>query len=110
MNITISGKFNVNYDYSYPAFPYESNLFITNQIVLSDNCKKLFGEKRVHVRFDNTTTLSDRTTFAVLQYISIENISIPLLIYKTIHINKCYEYEIALLTNFIISLNKRTVS
>ncbi|EAY22981.1 surface antigen BspA-like [Trichomonas vaginalis G3] len=88
------------------SYPFGSNLYITSQTVLTNSSKVFFGEKSVHVHFDNTIKLSDQTTIDVLQYISIENISIPLYIPKTIHNNVCYESKFFHLTNLFININK----
>ncbi|EAY03351.1 Leucine Rich Repeat family protein [Trichomonas vaginalis G3] len=124
MNIYIPGKFIIsilinleeddeedfNEEDYFSVFPNGSNLYITSQTVLSNSSRALFGEKRFHVHFDNTIKLSDQTTIDVLQYISIENISIALLAPKTLHNNIWYPSKLFHLMNLFISISKRAVS
>lgn len=72
--------------------------------------KYFFGPKRVYVHYDNKTGIYDQTTIDVLQYISIENINIPLLMPETANFYLFYKFKYIQLSFVTICLNTRPVS
>ena len=71
INIYIPGNFNIEQSSATEAFPERSNLYITSETILSDDCDRFFGSKSVYVYIETSTKISDKTTNDVIKYIAI---------------------------------------
>ena len=71
MNIFIQGNLTISTYYDN-YFPKRSNLYITNETILSESCKDFFGKQSVFVhKSDESTFISNEMTINVIDYISI---------------------------------------
>ncbi|EAY14372.1 surface antigen BspA-like [Trichomonas vaginalis G3] len=89
---------------------YGTHLYVTSRTILTNSSKAFFGEKHVYVHYNNKKGIYDKTTIDVLEYISIENISIPLLLPETANDFLLYKSHHIHLSFVIISLNSQPVS
>ena len=109
INIFIPGNFIVEYSGRF-GIQRGSHLYVTRNTIMTRASQEFFGWKSVYVHYDNKKGISNQTTIDVLQYISIENITIRLILPETVNDFLFYKHSPIYLSFAIICLNTYSVS